>query len=430
MRKSIIISLFLIAGLFAGEKITLEECLEIAQRNNPDMMISGQQEEISTNQMSQAWGSLLPTVGAGMGATYGAQAKREYMVGGVLQVQPESTSESFGVGLNVSQPLFNTAIFGGYKLAKNGVIQAGLSKNQTRQYLIYEVTEKFYSYLKAQELINVYEKAHNNSLEQLKKTEEMHRLGQVAQKDVLKAKVREGGDRLNIINQKQALHTAAINLKTVMGLAADEKDLAVYEKSYVAVKNVTLDAAKEYCFTNNTSLRLLEEQKRSAGIQYKMAKSAFLPTLSAGFSYNRGGNQMDRMYSELDQWWSRSLSLDLGFSIFEGFKRKKTVQIRQIECNIYDEQIRKEKISLTSNLDQLVRNLETYKEMLEINEINLNSAKEDLRLAQEMYKLNSATFLEVLDAQSALTSAESDIVRIKYDMKVIEVQLQLYMGTI
>ena len=430
MRKSIIISLFLIAGLFAGDKITLEECLEIAQKNNPDMVISGQQEEISTNQMSQAWGNLLPTVGAGIGANFGAQAKREYMMGGISQIQPKTTSESYSFGVSASQPLFNTALLSGYKLAKNGVVQAGLSKNQTRQHLIYDVTEKFYSYLKAQELLNVYEKAHKNSLEQLKKTEEMHRLGQVAQKDVLKAKVREGGDRLNIINQKQALETASINLKTSMGLSADEKDFEVYEKSYVAVKNVTLNAAKEYSFSNNTSLKILEEQKRSAEIQYKMTKSAFLPTLSAGFSYGRGGNQMDRLYSEFDEWWTRSLSLDLSFSIFEGFKRKKDVQIKQIECKIYDEQIRKEKIALTSSLDQLVRNLETYKEMLEINEINLNSAKEDLRLAQEMYKLNSATFLEVLDAQSAYTSAESDIVRIKYDMKVIEVQLQLTMGTL
>ncbi|MBN2279066.1 MAG: TolC family protein [Candidatus Marinimicrobia bacterium] len=430
MRKSMIISLFLIAGLFAQEKLTLQECLEIARKNNPDMVMSGQNQKISVNQLSQAWGNLMPTIGAGFGATFGSQAKREYMVGGVLQVQPESTSESYGAGFSLSQPIFNSALYSGYQLAKNNVLQAELSTNQTRQYLTYEVTEKFYSYLKAQELLTVYQKAHDNSLEQLKKTEEMHRLGQVAQKDVLKAKVREGGDRLNIINQKQVLANALTNLKSAMGIAADAREIEVYEDNYVPAKFVTMDAAIEHCFENNTSLRLLKEQKQNAEIQYKMAKSSYLPTLSGSFSYNRGGNQIDRIYSEFDQWWSRSLSFDLGFSIFEGFKRKKDVQIKQIQYNIYDEQIRKEKITLTSTLDQLVRNLNTYSEMLEINEINLNSAKEDLRLAQEMYKLNSATFLEVLDAQSALTSAESDRVRIKYDMKIIEVQLQLAMGTL
>jgi outer membrane protein TolC len=74
--------------------------------------------------------------------------------------------------------------------------------------------------------------------------------------------------------------------------------------------------------------------------------------------------------------------------------------------------------------------MDTYQEMLEINEINLNSAREDLRLAQEMYKLNSATFLEVLDAQAAFTKAESDIIRIKYDMKIMEARLKLAMGTL
>jgi outer membrane protein TolC len=292
------------------------------------------------------------------------------------------------------------------------------------------VTEKFYNYLKAQELLNVYEKSHKNSLEQLKKTEEMFRLGQVAQKDVLKAKVKEGGDRLNIINQTQALHTAAIDLKASMGLNPDGKEFTVYEKSYVPVKTIELETAREYCFKNNLSLKLLEEQKYNAKLQYEMEKNTYLPTLSAGFSYGRGGNKMDRIYSDMDKWWNRTLSLNFGISLFEGFKRKNNIQLKKIEYNIYEDQIQKEKISLNSGLDELVRAMDTYQEMLEINEINLNSAREDLRLAQEMYKLNSATFLEVLDAQAAFTKAESDIIRIKYDMKIMEARLKLAMGTL
>ncbi len=431
MRKSyFILSVLLVTGLYAGEKYNLEECLDIALKNNPDLMISQKQSDISINQKAQAFGSFLPTVGAGLNSSFSAQGQREFMSGGMKIIQPETNSEYYSLGVNVNQPIFNSAIFSGYKLAKNGVVQAGISKNQTRQYLISSITEKFYAYLKAQELLKVYEKAHSNSFEQLKKTEEMHRLGQVTKKDVLKAKVREGGDRLNIINQKQALETAGIDLRASMGLKPDGSDFSAYEKIYTVVKSIDLQTAQEYCFKNNLALKLLDEQRRSADLQIKMAKSAYLPTLSSSFSYSRGGNQADRIYSETDKWWNRSLSLNLGFSIFNGFKTKKNVQIKKIEYNIYDERIRKEKISLMSRLDGLVRTLNTYKDMLEINEINLNSAREDLRLAQEMYKLNSATFLEVLDAQTAFTRAESDIIRIKYEMKVIEVQLKLTMGTL
>eukprot|EP01156_Anaeramoeba_ignava_P014613 Anaeramoba_ignava/a609765_86.p1 GENE.a609765_86~~a609765_86.p1 ORF type:complete len:432 (-),score=76.73 a609765_86:3313-4608(-) len=431
MRKSIIIvCLLLITGLFAGEEYTLEQCLDIAVKNNPDMVISKQQVDISQNQLSQAWGSFLPSANAGISSEFDVQGKTTYKFGGVTYDQKSSNSQSHYAYLSMDQTLYNSALFSGFKLAKNNVAQASLSKNQTRQNLTYSVTEKFYAYLKAQELLKVYEKAHKNSLEQLKKTEEMHRLGQVTQKDVLKAKVKEGGDRLNIINQKQALHTAAINLRANMGLNSEGGDFTVSQKNYVPVKTIALETAQEYCFTNNVSLRLLEEQKRNAELQYQMAKADYLPTLSADLSYYRGGEKFKRTFSEFDKWWNGSVGLSLNFSIFQGFKRKNEIQIKKIQYNIYDEQIRKEQISLMAGVDELVRTLDTYQEMLEINEINLNSAKEDLRLAQEMYKLNSATFLEVLDAQAAFTKAESDIISIKYDMKIIEVQLKLAMGTL
>ena len=431
MRRSLLIfCLLILTGLFAETKYNLDECIEIALKKNPDLVIAKNQARVSRYQMNQAWGSFMPTVSASGSANFDKQGEREYMVGGVKQNQPETDSESFGVGLNVNQPIFNSSIYYGYKLAKNNVQQSGTTKNQTRQTVISYVTEQFYVFLKAQELLKVYEKAHKNSLEQLKKTEEMHRLGQVAMKDVLKAKVKEGGDRLNIINQKQALQTAGITLRATMGLKKGNDSFVVYENIYEPVSDIKFETAKQYCFENNASLRLLEEQRRNAELLYQMEKSFYLPIISAGYSYGRGGNKLERVYSDMDKWWNSKLSLSFNIPIFEGFKRKNKVQVRKIEYNIYEERINKEKIFLESNLDELARTLATYKEMLKINEINLNSAKEDLRLAQEMYKLNSATFLEVLDAQAAHTRAESDIIRIKYAMKVIEVKLKLAMGTL
>ena len=77
MRKSIVICLIMISALFAGEKYTLEECLEIAHKNNPDLEISDRQIAISENQLSQAWGNFLPTVSAGLSSQHSAQGTRE-----------------------------------------------------------------------------------------------------------------------------------------------------------------------------------------------------------------------------------------------------------------------------------------------------------------------------------------------------------------
>ena len=106
MRKSfIVLCMLLIAGLHAGEQYTLDQCLEIAVKNNPDMVISKQQVEVSQSQLAQAKGNFMPTVGAGVYSSYSAQGEREYMVGGVKQTQPATDSESYGAGIELSQTI-------------------------------------------------------------------------------------------------------------------------------------------------------------------------------------------------------------------------------------------------------------------------------------------------------------------------------------
>jgi outer membrane protein TolC len=98
--------------------------------------------------------------------------------------------------------------------------------------------------------------------------------------------------------------------------------------------------------------------------------------------------------------------------------------------NIYEDRIEQKKIELESRIENLILTLNTYREMIAINELNIESAREDLRLAQEMYRLNSATLLEVLDAQVTLTRAQSNLITTKYDAKIVEAQLALVMGTL
>ncbi len=431
MRKIILILLFgAIQLLMAQEILDLEDCIKHALKNNPDMAISGKQMQIADQGVVNSFGNLLPNVRSGFSSQFSKQGPSDYVQFGQTVTTPESNSEYHSFGVTANQTLFNGGSnINNYRYAKNQKFGYIVSDNQTRQMIITDVTDKFYTVLKSKELLKVYKKSHNNSIEQLKKTEEMQKLGKVALKDVLKAKVKEGGDRLNIIRQKTNLKTAIANLNTSMGISSD-KMIDIEEKIYIPVEDISQSTAQEYCMKNNTELKLLEIQKKSAGFLLSSAKGAYLPDLSMSMRYGRGGPEFNRSYSEIDKWWNTSVTLSVGFSIFEGFKNRSNIQSKKIEIDIADDQIRKKKMEIAAKVNDFIRSLETYKQMLEINELNMESAREDLRLAQEMYRLNSVTFLEVLDAQVAFTRAESDIISTKYDAKIVEVQLKYVMGTL
>lgn len=163
-------------------------------------------------------------------------------------------------------------------------------------------------------------------------------------------------------------------------------------------------------------------------MQYKIAKGDWFPDVSTRYTYYRGGRNIEKTYQELDKWWNTELTLNVSLPLFNGFSRKTRIQQRYLDYKITEDRIAQKKIDIQNQVENLILMLNTYREMIEINELNIVSAKEDMRLAQEMYRLNSVTLLEVLDAQVALTRAEGNLITTKYNAKIAEAQLQYVMG--
>ena len=69
-------------------------------------------------------------------------------------------------------------------------------------------------------------------------------------------------------------------------------------------------------------------------------------------------------------------------------------------------------------------------EIIEINEENLEAAKEEYRLATERYNLGSGTSLDVREAQVNLTDAERILVAAEYDLLITYAELLEATGTI
>jgi len=204
----------------------------------------------------------------------------------------------------------------------------------------------------------------------------------------------------------------------------------VYEGAYQKPVTLEKDLAENKAVENNAEMKSLRLQKANSYLNYKIAKGDLLPAVYGSFSYSRGGSEIARNFSEFDKWWNTSLSLNISYPIFEGFSRKANIQQKKIAFNLYDDQIEKKKLEIISQVENLILTINTYLEMIDVNEINIQSAQEDLRLAQEMYRLNSATILDVLDAQVALTKAQGDLITTKYDAKIAEVRLAYLMGTL
>lgn len=432
MRKLMLLILPLFFTIqLPAEALSLEECIQLALKNNPDIRISEKRTQIAEEDVLQSYNNILPNVGIGYSGSSTSQGPRtRYFEGIPFDTTGKSSSLQHGIGVSVKQNIYDGGQWwNSIKLAKNDLYGSRIERERMRQYVINDVTAKFYAVLKAQELLKVYEKSLENSQEQLKKSEEMYKIGQVAKKDLFKAQVNEGNDRLNIIAQKAVYKNALADLNQAMGRNPDEQ-IEVVEKEYIKPEPTALDFAIEKAFANNRELLVMQTAQIGSEMQYKIAKGSWFPSVSTSLNYSRGGEDFDLVYSKFDEAWNTSLNLNLSWSIFNGFQRKTTIQKNLLNYKMYDDHIAKKKIEIRNQIQSLIEKLNTYMEMIDIQELNIVSAQEDLRLAQEMYRLNSATLLEVLDAQIALTRARQQLISTKYDAKIAEAELAFLMGTL
>jgi outer membrane protein TolC len=431
MRKFWIITLLITTTVaFGAEKLSLQDCINIALVKNPGITIASKQVSAYRSGVRGSYGSILPYVSAGARSNRSKQGPSEYIAYGTSFVTPDTTTFYYSAGVTYNQNIFDGGKWwNSIRLAKNSLNGAIYDRNLTRQNIIADVTEKFYNVLKARELLNVYKMALKNSREQLVKTEEMYKIGQVAKKDLFKAQVSEGNDRLNVIRQQTMIQLAIVNLNIAIGQAPDIK-IDIYENEYKTPDFIDKKTAIANAIICNQEYNSLIAQKNSAILQYKIAQGDRFPTLTSTFSYYRGGPELSHTYEDFNKWWNTDLTFNLSFPLFDGFRRKTNIQQKLLNFNIYEDRIEQMKIEIESRIENLILTLDTYQKMIEINELNILSAKEDLRLAQEMYRLNSATLLEVLDAQVTLTRAQGNLITTKYDAKIAESQLALVMGTL
>jgi outer membrane protein TolC len=431
MKKIIFVLLALSSFLFAeGKPLTLKDCIQHALQNNPDIKLAQKQLIAYKKGILGSYGGILPNVSVYSNAQRSTQGPSEYVWNNIIFKQGDTTTTYYNAGISYYQNIFDGGKWwNNIRLAKKLYENTSVEKNQTRQLIIANVTEKFYGVLKAQELLKVYQISLENSRNQLKKTQELFRIGQVAKRDLYKSQVNEGNDRLMVLQQETQLKATVAELNIALGNSPD-MPLEVFEEEYIKPEMIPGEDVYQKCFQNNQALSSLQLQQQASLLRYKITKGDYYPSFYSTFSYSRGGYEIQRLTSEFKKWWNTSLTLTLSWSIFDGFQRKTASQQRYLDYKSYDDQITKKKMEIQNQAQNLLLSLETYQKMLEISELTLESAKEDFRLAQEMYRLNSATLLEVLMAQVELTRAQGNLISTKYDAKIAEVRLAFVMGTL
>ncbi len=430
-----------------GRPLSLEECVSLALENNASVRKAALGVDLAGAAVLGTWSGLLPHVNAGFASGRFIQGDRIRKMDVPVGYDPQSGKVIYEQREIVQKGVERNSHYARLTLAQNlfdwgrslTLLQQARSQERAaeqalvaaREAVVLDVYTKYFALLKAVKLLEVYREALQSAEEQLRRTQSMFELGAVAQGDVYKAKVTVGEAKINVISQQNEVRMARGNLNVAMGRNPDAELAVVEVEAVEAPFPHTREEVLEIAIANNPELRQLRQALEASRQGVRAAKLAYLPTFSLGLTYSRDNEFFDKVYSkDLKRDYYLTLGMQVDFNLFRGFADKAAVERETASYRSVQEDHADKLRQLALRVDQAFLYLEALHEIAEVNRTTLLAAEEDLRLAEERYRVGSGTLLEINDARVAVTRAKQIVIGTRYDSQVARATLEALMGTL
>jgi outer membrane protein TolC len=322
---------------------------------------------------------------------------------------------------NVTMTLYN---FG----KREGLVQSARDTLDATQYaynttannIVLAAKQAYYGVLQANALVRVNEDTVKSRDVTLRQAQGFYEVGTKPKSDVTQAEANLYLAEANLITARNGVEVAWANLINAMGVD-DYPKQPLAEDLSITPFLMSLDEAKKTAFASRPELLQFDAQLKAQDQLIAVARRNHLPDFLFASSYGRRGNDAANNLFPLQPSWQIQLSLNI--PIFNGLQT--TYQVQQALNNYYSikEQERVERQQVALQVQQNYLNLTAAQQVVKANEAAVRAAKENLELHQGRYQVGYAPLVEVTDAQTTLTTAQTNYVNALVAYKLSLAQL-------
>src|ERR1035437_3236715 len=406
--------------------ITLDEAVRLAQMNSP-LTVSAR-NALRTGKLTElnALGQYLPSVSVNYGASNSSGGQ---FIQGEL-VPYKGYPWNYGKGYNASLLLFDGGQrWFGYLQAQAN--QRANSENETLQRygIAYTVKQQYYAVLQAREL----EAAGASALEQaqvaLNASAAKVKVGQVVRTDSLKAAIQVGSARLSLLNARAQLRDANAALTRlvasnvpVTAVASDTSDVPRIDVDDASLSRMADDGP-------NVRQAIASFDAAKQGRRATIT-SQFIPRVSANYNYSANA------FPTPDFNWGGGpsaskqtfYSFGLSYAIFNNFSRELNTMVATVAADNAEAALRDARFNAKANLAQLVDQFRTAAETIELQQLQIAAAQEDLAAQQSRDALGASSYLDLLTSQTALDSQRILLIGARFQARTAKAAIEAFIG--
>lgn len=438
-----------------GDKISLQEAIDFALKNNLSIKQNSLQVEQGLNTLEQSKWARYPNLNGGTNFNVFTGRNINPFTNGIVT----NTVGSNGFGLNAGVTLFD-----GYQ-TRNGIALNQLNLEASRldlqamkNQITLNIVVGYLNVLSQQDLLAVAQRQMEVTQTQLERTQKLVNAGSLPETNLFDIKAQLANDEVSVVNAENAIVSAKLTLKQLMNAAADRdfevvrvevpnpsiqpyptSSAQVYEIAQAFLADVqaadmrvkasqkSIDIAKGLKMpvisasaalnTNYTTVaenvnvtqRIVETEAgfvNVAGVRYPVI--AFVPTSSTT-------TEKIKYFRQLTGNANNSIGLSLRVPIFNGYSTKfrlTAAQINQKQSEVQAENVR---LRLRQDIDQAYVNLTNSAKRYSALGNQVRALEESFRAAESRFNVGSLNALDYSISKTNLDRARINQIQAKYD---------------
>ncbi len=441
-----------------GDTLTIENCIELAIKNSPQIEIYKQQAEIQDYRKGQAKANYFPSIGASVGYDYGNTDNRygsNQNKNTSARVALNQLIYSFGkVFSQVKMQQF-------YKIAAEYDLQNAILDTSNK------VRSAYYAVLAAKANVDIQKANVMVNERQYNRTKAFFEEGMVSKIDLVNQEVYLSDAKINLVNAENVYDNAIIQLNNAMYIinapeynientetfnfknnfaqvnlinvanTKTQSDERIEPKDAVLTTQVekteilenykfetypfSLEESVEKAYKNRPDLLSMEATQKAVKEALNYSKKSYFPDLTASAGYNWNNNSYYNTNGITLGAYLSMNNLNIADTRLKIKENKAQLEIANQNVELIKKSVYFEVQNAYVNMIQLEKNIPLIK-------TKVKQTLENYELADARYEVGMGNFIELQDAKENYNNAQREYVQAIYKYNTALVDLKTAMG--
>jgi len=434
--------LLIIAGLWSGALTTayaqdtlatplkwdLQTCLDYAKKNNITIKNLRWDARTGEQNLLQSRAAKLPNLNATLTQSVVNSNNANPVVGG-FQTQANASGN---YGLNSSWVVYNGGYLNNDVKQKNVLLEsANLNVQQAENDITLQITQAYLNILLQKENIVYLQELVATSQTQLELGKQRFDAGALSRKDYLQLEATLANDKYNLTSAINAHRTNLITLKQILQLPSSANFDIVQPDTIVTNQAVvSLPEAEDAAVKTRPEVKIGELGVQSAQYELEKSRAGALPTISigAGLSSGYSDNNDLKYFSQINNNFYQRLGVTVAIPIFANRVNKSNIERSKIQIEQAKLSLQGTKTTLDQAVEQAYINVLNAQAQLTTAESQWAINQESFKITNEQLRLGAFNTIDLLTQKNLYTQALQAYVQAKYNTILNKKIYEFYTG--